>query len=63
MVSNVADIVKAIRESSGIMVRVESATGYPIFFTVEKERAIMLLETFDKPFDWCIDGNGLVLLG
>lgn len=63
MVSNVVDIVKAIKESSGVMVRVESMTGYPIFFTVETERAILLLETFNKPFDWCIDGNGFVLLG
>lgn len=64
MVSNVADIVKAIRESTGlVLVRVESAMGYPVFFPVEQHHAVNILEGTDKPMDWCISDKGNVIIG
>lgn len=64
MVSNVADIVKAIRESTGlVLVRTESAMGYPIFFPVERHHAINILEGTDKPMDWAISDKGSIIIG
>lgn len=63
MVSNVADIVKAIQDSSGVKVVTQSAMGYTVFFPVDKDKAIEILETIGKPFDYCYDSNGFVLLG
>lgn len=64
MVSNVSDVVKAIKETPKIvLVRVESALGYPIFFPVNPVSAINILEGVNKSVDWCISEKGNIIIG